>query len=359
MEGRAQNLLSLSPWVVSAGVVTLLAGLAWDAVLHRLDPDLAAREGIFALTNPGHVLFGGGIAIIVAGALMFFLGRALTTPRPLAFALPAVAMVTLATASFALAASTGTLGGAKHVHEDGAVHTPDEHQAFEAQQAGSAHPHDEHQALEAQQAGGAGSSAQPSAVHDHAQQATSAGSSPQGSIVHDHGAAIAVTAADLEGATRLVAETRAAAVRFEDIEAARAAGYYEAASPRNGLSHYFNTSYNRDGRILDPEHPESLVYLQMSDGSWKLVGVLYRMPSPDQPGPRVGGPLTAWHAHDNLCTANGRVVGKLINGRCTKGTLSPTPEMLHVWLADNPNGVFSDDMEPAALGELVESQRRR
>src|SRR5918999_1659927 len=90
MADRAQKLLSLAPWVVSAGVVTLLAGLAWDAVLHRLDPDLAAREGIFALTNPGHVLFGGGIAIIVAGALLFFAGRALTAPRPLAYALPAV-----------------------------------------------------------------------------------------------------------------------------------------------------------------------------------------------------------------------------------------------------------------------------
>jgi hypothetical protein len=353
MKGRAQQLTSLSPWVVSAGVVTLLAGLAWDAVLHRLDPDLAAREGIFTLTNPGHLLFGGGIAIIVAGALLFFAGRALTTPHPLAYALPAVVMATLATASFALAASTGTLGGPEHaheygashahdeqpmhVHEDGTVHTHDEHQQFEAQQAGSVHTHDEPQASAAPPAG-------------------SVGSSTQGGISHDHGAALAVTAAELEAATRLVADTKAAAARFENIEAARAEGYYQAASPRNGLVHYFNTGYNRDSRILDPEHPESLVYLQLTDGNWKLVGVLYRMPSPGQPGPRVGGPLTAWHAHDNLCTANGRVVGKIINGRCTNGTLSLTPEMLHVWLADNPNGVFSDDMEPAALGDLAKSQ---
>ncbi|MGE0543714.1 MAG: hypothetical protein AB7R89_26420 [Dehalococcoidia bacterium] len=341
MKGRAQQLISLSPWVVSAGVVTLLAGLAWDAVLHRLDPDLAAREGIFALTNPGHVLFGGGIAIIVAGALLFFAGRALTTPHPLAFALPAVALATLATASFALAASTGTLGGPKHMHEDGAIHTHDEQQAVETPQHvhedETAHTHDEQQASAAPPAGSAGASA-------------------QGGAVHDHGAALAVTTAELEAATRLVVDTKAAAARFADIEAARSEGYYQAASPRNGLVHYFNTGYNRDGRILDPEHPESLVYLHLTDGSWKLVGVLYRMPSPGQPGPRVGGPLTAWHAHDNLCTANGRVVGKIVNGRCTNGTLSITPEMLHVWLADNPNGVFSDDMEPTALGDLARSQ---
>jgi len=340
MAGRAQKLLSLSPWVVAAGVVTLLAGLSWDAVLHSVDPDLAAREGIFTLTNPGHVLFGGGIVIIVAGALMFFAGRALTTPHPLAFALPAVAMATLAMASFALAAATGTLGGPKHVHENGTVHTHDEHQAFEAQQAGGAgssthHTHDEQQESAAQQAG-------------------SAGSSPQRGVLHDHGEVLGVTTAELEAAARLVADTKAAAARFENLEAARAEGYYQVAPPRNGLAHYLNAGYTRDGRILDPERPESLIYLRMTNGSWKLVGVMYRMPSPDQPGPRVGGALTAWHAHDNLCTANGRVVATTTNGSCTIGTWSKTPEMLHVWLVDNPDGVFSDDMEPAALGELVE-----
>src|SRR5439155_5132521 len=181
--------------------------------------------------------------------------------------------------------------------------------------------HDEHQEFEAQQAG-------------------SAGSSTDRSVVHDHGQAIAVTTAELEGAARLVADTKAAAARFEDLEAARSAGYYPVAPPRNGLVHYLNPGYNRDGRILDPERPESLVYLRLTDGSWKLVGVMYRMPSPDQPGPRVGGALTAWHAHDNLCTANGRIVATTTNGSCTHGTWSQTPEMLHVWLVDNPNGGF-------------------
>ena len=132
-----------------------------------------------------------------------------------------------------------------------------------------------------------------------------------------------------------------------------------AISTRNGLAHYLHAGYTRDGRILDPNRPESLIYLRLTDGSWKLVGVMYRMPSPDQPGPRVGGALTAWHAHDNLCTANGRVVATTTNGRCARGTVSKTPEMLHVWLVDNPNGVFSDDMEPTSLGGLVESLARR
>ena len=229
-----------------------------------------------------------------------------------------------------------------HVHEDGAVHTHDEHQAFEAQRAASA-----------------GSPAQPGAAHDHAQPAAGAGSSAQGGVLHDHGPAIAVTAAELEGAARLVAETKAAAVRFADLRAAQAEGFYQVAPPRNGLAHYLHAGYTRDGRILDPERPESLIYLRLTDGSWALVGVMYRMPSPDQPGPRVGGALTAWHAHDNLCTANGRVVGTTTNGRCANGTAGRTPEMLHIWLVDNPAGVFSDDMEPTTLGELVKSQASR
>ena len=38
--------------------------------------------------------------------------------------------------------------------------------------------------------------------------------------------------------------------------------------------------------------------------------------------------------------------------------MSTTPEMLHVWLVENPDGVFSDDMEPAALVELVQAQTK-
>ena len=173
-------------------------------------------------------------------------------------------------------------------------------------------------------------------------------------VLHDHGAAVAVTDAELEAATRLVADTKAGVERFEDLEAAKADGYYQVAPPRNGLVHYLNSAYNRDGRILDPERPESLIYLDLTDGTWMLVGAMYRMPAPDQPGPRVGGPLTAWHAHNNLCRADGRVVAVAVDGACPKGELGNTPEMLHVWLVENPDGVFSDDMEPTGLLDIVE-----
>ena len=46
-----------APWVSLVGIFTLIVGLGLDAILHRRDATLAAREGIFTLSNPGHLLF--------------------------------------------------------------------------------------------------------------------------------------------------------------------------------------------------------------------------------------------------------------------------------------------------------------
>ena len=51
------------------GVVVLLTGLAWDAVAHANDPSLAGREGIFTLGNPGHVLMGLGIGMVLVSLI--------------------------------------------------------------------------------------------------------------------------------------------------------------------------------------------------------------------------------------------------------------------------------------------------
>jgi hypothetical protein len=66
------------------GLALLLIGLAWDAVLHARDRGLAAEEGPFTLSNPGHLLVGAGIAVAavgLAGALATLV-LARREPRP-------------------------------------------------------------------------------------------------------------------------------------------------------------------------------------------------------------------------------------------------------------------------------------
>jgi hypothetical protein len=279
----------------------LAAGLAVVAALVAISVVASARVGSSRLT-----LSGGVVALAVA---------ALTVP--------------------AMASAGSHTHSSGHAHsgltaEEEAAHV---HAAETAEDAGSSHAH--------------GAPEASAASETHAM-------SPAPGVLHEHGAAVAVTDAELEAATRLVADTKTGVARFGDLEAAKADGYYQVAPPRNGLVHYLNTAYNRDGRVLDPERPESLIYLHLSEGSWMLVGAMYRMPAPDQPGPRVGGPLTAWHSHNNLCRADGRVVAVAVDGACPMGVLGTTPEMLHVWLVENPDGVFSDDMEPTGLLDMVE-----
>jgi hypothetical protein len=320
MQNLPQRLRAWAPWVTIAGVAILLVGLAWDAILHSVDPTLAEREGVFSLSNPGHVLFGGGIAIIVTGALMYLAGRAFEHQRRFAFTAAAVGLVALASASMALAAGTGSLGGPGHHHDAATV----------------------------------------SDGHTHEDPTNPANSKLPG-VTHDHGEAVAISWEELQAADKLVADTREGTKRFEDINVALSEGYFLLAGASDGLSHYHNQKYQSDGKILDPEHPEELIYLRKS-GAAKLVGVMFLMPSASQPGPRIGGPLTAWHAHDNLCISPtlGRITGFTDDqGQCRAGSvfMGKTPEMMHVWLVDNPNGVFSDDMAPAALVQLLNPAR--
>ena len=326
------------------GMAAVLVGLVWDAVLHGADPSLAATEGLFTLSNPGHLLLVAGIAVACLGLLL--------------------------TADAALAlrggGSWGGEGGGRLRHVAlglavvvlaGVAGT-----AAWADSRGHAHPaHDD----DAAHAGGA---AEAVGGHDHGGDANSiAGTGAEGGATGAAGGALADdghahsrVAPDASGATpaqraaadRLLAQTKAAATRWASLDAAKADGFRAITPVLNGLQHWHNQRFFTDGKVLDPLAPEELIYASTSRGP-VLVAAMYLMERLDEPGPQIGGPLTVWHDHEDLCfSMDGTVVGfhRPPRQTCPPGSINQrTPEMLHVWLVDNPAGPFAAEMEPAAL----------
>jgi hypothetical protein len=111
-------------------------------------------------------------------------------------------------------------------------------------------------------------------------------------------------------AADLLTRTRDATSKYADLDVARRAGYdIDAALARvrrrRGLSddalprmlHVPNAAARCDGKTLDPDSPETLMYMRHDD-AWQLVGVMYTATeaAPAAP-PSPGGPITRWHYH--------------------------------------------------------------
>ena len=286
------------------GVVALLGGLALDSYLHARDPTLAHREGIFTLGNPGHVLLGIGIGLVVVGVV----GAAYTS-------LPYGIWVRrgLLAGALALIVVSGDIAG----------------WAASVERSAST------------------SASNATAAHNHDTSTTAGATRPP-------------TAAELQAATKLYVDTKAAVARYAGLEVALAAGYVPMEPPNIEIVHYVNPSYMVAADVLDPHHVQSLIYYNGKHGR-TLIGAMYIMPSRGMDGPQIGGPLTVWHQHSNICFDNttGIAVAFVHSGEdfdtkagsCPRGsTNKTTPQMLHVWLIDNPDGPFASTMDPDVLG---------
>ena len=173
-----------------------------------------------------------------------------------------------------------------------------------------------------------------------------------------------VTPAELQRADTLIAETIVDLKRYQSPAEAYAAGYRSIGDAVTGDEHYTNWSYVNDGHILDPMKPESVVY-EVRDGKQTAVAAMYSLPlgSTFADVPDVGGSLTQWHVHRNLCLTKDpeqRVVSGIttLNGTCPPGTSKAgnTP-MLHVWITPNPCGPFAA-LEGIGAGQVPAGQTR-
>jgi hypothetical protein len=173
-----------------------------------------------------------------------------------------------------------------------------------------------------------------------------------------------VTTAEKLRAETLLRRTIVDLRKFETPQEAYAAGYRSIGDRLTGDEHYIKWSDVDDGHILDPTRPESLVY-EDRNGTQQVVAAMYMLPfgSRFTDAPDVGGPLTQWHIHADLCLSGNAEQktlsgGTSVNGQCPAGsTKAGAMPMLHVWVVPNQCGPFAA-LEGVGAGQIAPGQTR-
>jgi len=166
------------------------------------------------------------------------------------------------------------------------------------------------------------------------------------------------TRAQQAAANDLVAAVDQGVEQYSNVAVAEADGYLPISASRGPMTHYLDRSVIEDGDVLDPSHPSALMFANTVNGP-VLIGAMFLGAAPCEPGPDIGGSLTQWHAHDDLCISDGQLVGKTnADGTCTTGTHRDTSYfMLHVWTAPQlaAQYQFKADLPLSAYTEIDES----
>ena len=162
-------------------------------------------------------------------------------------------------------------------------------------------------------------------------------------------------------ARQLVLDTQRDLMRWSDYRVAQDEGWTSIGDQRTGYEHFVNPMKLIDGKFLDSEGPESIVYKVYGD-TRILVSAMYMAnlgtEIADAELTDYAGTLMQWHIHDNLCWKLGDDMRPSITGitdgndKCPAGSRRANVRipMVHVWVVPHPCGPF------AAVEGLAEGQ---
>jgi hypothetical protein len=200
---------------------------------------------------------------------------------------------------------------------------------------------------------------------DHSQDGSSAGEhsappqlaeplalTPEGTIDAEKvnlGGVAGVTPEEQKRAEDLLKKTIEILPKWNDYKTAEADGFHSIGDGVTGEEHFLHWDWiNDDDHVLDPNYPEALVYKTGPNNSKTLEAAMFILPEKYNldNAPDIGGALTQYHIHDNLCfTADlAPHVAGLTNaqGGCNPPLVKFNPNiMIHVWIRPNDCGPFA------------------
>lgn len=355
---------------VVAFTVTALLQIGWGALALARRERLLVPAGIavngaalagWAMAKTSGIGFVDGLnaqedvqfadAVAAALAALAVVGAALALVRGLSWAArPRPGLVALAGVATVVLVVPGMVSTTSHSHPGGHGHD-------EVAGHGEAAAHDE-TAGHDDHAGG----------HGHEGAAMPAEARPyDATLPVDLSGMPGVTPEQQREAEELVKITLERLPQFADPEYAYAQGYRSIRDAATGHEHFMKWELIDDGRMLDPDYPESLVYeVDRATGEKRLAAAMFMANRGDtlDTVPDIGGPLVQWHIHNDLCFAGEEnewfVAGVAPPPReCREGTSrlgEPVP-MVHVWIVPHECGPFSA-LDGIGAGQIAEGEER-
>ncbi len=146
----------------------------------------------------------------------------------------------------------------------------------------------------------------------------------------------------------LIAETEADLPMFSDPTYLTSIGFENfGASAPGGYVHYINPAWIDDSHILDPMHPESVLFQDVFDPDTSTFhlearAAMYFLPTGTtmENIPANFAWVPGWHVHPDVCVNDDMTFAGLAsaNGSCSSGHPMTGPPMTHVWVVDNGCG---------------------